>query len=128
MSDKTVAEKMHIKPGMTIGFFNEPDNLDELLGDLPDGVEISDNLETTDLDLILAFMADRQMLEAYLYSLKTAITDDGALWLAYHKDSSSVDTDINRDIISKYSQTLDLEGVAMISINDNWSGFRFKKI
>jgi len=128
MSSKTVAEKMYIKPGMEIGFFNAPNNLEELLGGLPDDVEIAEDLEGTELDLILAFIEDQQMLEAYLYSLKQAIADDGALWLAYHKGSSSVDTDINRDIIHNYGQQLDLKGVSMISINDNWSGFRFKKV
>lgn len=113
---------------MEIGFFNAPANLDELLGELPDDVEVSRNLENTELNLILAFIEDHQMLEAYLYSLKNAIADDGALWLAYHKGSSSVDTDINRDLISEYGKQLDLKSVAMISINDDWSGLRFKKV
>lgn len=128
MSSKTVAEKMHIKPGMEIGFFNAPENLEKLLGDLPDDVNVAEDLESTELDLILAFIEDHQMLEAYLYSLKNAITDDGALWLAYHKGSSSVNTDINRDTITKYGKQLGLKGIAMISINDNLSGFRFKKV
>lgn len=127
MSDKTVAEKMHIKPGMSIGFFNRPDNLNELLGGLPENVEVAEELENTNLDLILAFIEDRQMLEAYLYSLKNAIHDDGALWIAYHKGSSSINTDINRDTIAEYGTSMDLKAVAMISINDNWSGLRFKK-
>lgn len=128
MSKKTVAEKMYIKPGMEVGFFNAPENLDELLGGLPDGVEVAEDLEGTDLDFILAFIDDRQMLEAYLYSLKEALADDGALWLAYYKGSSSVDTDINRDLIHQYAQTLDLKGVGMVSIDDDRSGFRFKKV
>ena len=128
MSDKTVAEKLHIKPGMEIGFFNAPQNLNELIGNLPDNVDVAEDLEGTELDFILAFIEDRQMLEAYLYSLKTAISDDGALWIAYHKSSSSVETDINRDTINKYGKQLDLKGVAMISINENWSGLRFKKV
>lgn len=74
------------------------------------------------------FNEDRQMLEAYLYSLKETIKDSGALWIAYHKSSSSVDTDVNRDIIAEYGTSMDLKGVAIVSINDNWSGLRFKKI
>jgi len=128
LSAQTVAEKMHIQPGMKIGFFNAQANVDKLLGDIPDDVEVSQKLENTELDFILAFMEDRQMLEAYLYSLKNAIADDGALWLAYHNDSASLDTDINRDIIHKYCKQLDLKGGAMVSINNDWTGLRFKKI
>lgn len=128
MSSKTAAEKMYIKPGMEVGFFNAPDNLEELLGGLPDDVTIATDLEGTELDFVLAFIEDRQMMEAYFSSLKEAISDDGALWIAYHKGSSSVNTDINRDAIHEYGSKIDLKGVAMVSIDDNWSGFRFKKI
>lgn len=126
MSSKSVAEKMYIKPGMKVGFFNAPNNLMDLLGGLPDGVNVQQDLNG-ELDLVLGFIDNREMLETNLADLKDAIKNDGALWLAYHKGSSSVDTDINRDSIHKFGQQLDLKGVAMVSINENWSGFRFKK-
>lgn len=119
---------MYINPDMEIGFFNAPDDLKELMSGIPDGVNIAEELESSDLDLILAFIEDRQMLEAYLHSLKNAIHNDGALWIAYHKASSSVDTDVNRDTIAEYGTSMDLKGVAIVSINNNWSGLRFKKI
>ncbi|MDZ7683334.1 MAG: hypothetical protein U5J63_16905 [Fodinibius sp.] len=124
MSAKTVAEKLHIKPGMEISFFNQPDNLDELLGGLPDDITIAKELENTNLDLMLAFIEDRQMLEAYLFSLRETIADDGALWLAYHTGS----TDMNRHTINEYEKTLGLKGVAFIAITNNWSGLRLKKV
>lgn len=128
MSEKTVAEKMHIKPGMQIGMFNAPDDLSDLLGELPDGVNVSEDLEGVKVDLILGFMEDKTMLETYLSSLKEALKQDGSLWVAYHKGSSSVDSDLSRDSIYDYAQSLDLKGVGMISINENWSGFRFKEV
>jgi hypothetical protein len=39
-----------------------------------------------------------------------------------------VKTDIHRDTINAYAQTLGLQGVAMISINDDWSALRLKLI
>ncbi len=35
-------------------------------------------------------------------------------------------TDINRDTIAEYARTLGLEGVAMISVDDDWSALRLK--
>lgn len=127
MSSKSVAEKMYIKPGMRVGFFNAPDNLMELLGGVPDDVDIQD-FKNGHLDLVLGFIENRKMLQESLINLKNAVKDNGALWLAYIKGSSSIDTDINRDSIQEFGQQLDLKGVAMISINEDWSGFRFKKI
>lgn len=128
MATKTVAEKMHLKSGMNIGFFNAPDNIFQLLGQLPDDVECHTNDSTPDLDVLVAFIEHRAMLEKNLPKLKQQIKNDGALWIAYHKGSSSVDTDINRNSIYAFAGRLDLKGVAMVSINENWSGFRFKKI
>ena len=126
MSSKTVAQKMYIKPGMALGLFNAPENIEKLLG-LPKGVKLHKSF-TSNLDILLAFIENRKMLEDSLSTLKTQIHGDGALWLAYHKSSSPVETDINRDAIHAYAQTLNLKGVGMVSINSNWSGFRFKKI
>lgn len=128
MSSKTVAEKMYIKPGMRIGFFNAPDNLHALMGKLPDDIEIVEDLPGEKLDVVLAFIEDREMLEGYLGSLKNAIHDKGALWLAYYKQSSPESTDINRDSIHKYASELNLKGVAMIAIDDDWAALRCKKI
>lgn len=128
MPQKTAAEKMHLKPGTKIGFFNAPDNIFELLGPLPDGIESYSEDIPSGLDVLLAFIADRAMLEKNLPKLKQKIKHTGAFWIAYHKGSSSVDTDINRDSIYAFANTLDLKGVSMISMNKNWTGFRFKKI
>lgn len=111
-----------------MAFLNQPDNLNTLLASLPEDVEISEELENIKLNLTLAFIEDRQMIEAYLHSLKNAIHSKDALWIAYHKGSSSVDVNISRDTITEYGTSMGLKGVAMVSINDNWSGLRFKKV
>lgn len=123
MSAQTVAEKLHFKPGKTVTFFNPPDNNEQLLGGIHENISIS---EGDPADILLAYIEDREQLERNLLALKSSIKDDGALWIAYHKRSSSVDTDINRDSIHEYADKHGLKGVSMISINENWSAFRFK--
>jgi len=39
-----------------------------------------------------------------------------------------VKNDINRDTINTYAHTIRLEGVAMISIDEDWSALRLKLI
>lgn len=128
MSSKTVAEKMYLKKGMVIGFLNAPENLESLLGGFPNDLTIEEPSGDQKLSWVLGFIENKKMLYDKLNLLKDSISDDGAMWIAYHKGSSSVDTDINRDIIHKYASSLNLKGVAMVSINNNWSGFRFKKV
>jgi hypothetical protein len=50
------------------------------------------------------------------------------LWVTYHKGTSKVKTDINRDTINAYASTLGMQGVAIISIDDDWSALRLKLI
>jgi hypothetical protein len=54
----------------------------------------------------------------------------GLIWVTYPKGTSKLakegNVDINRDSIWKYGDEIGLTGVAMISIDDTWSGFRMK--
>ncbi len=123
MSEKSVAEKLNITPDKSVTFFNPPDNHDELLGDVHEDVSIS---EGDPADILLAYIEDREQLDRNFLALKASIKDDGALWIAYHKGSSSVDTDINRDSIADYAEENGMKGVSRISINENWSALRLK--
>lgn len=124
MSSKTVAQKMYMKDGKDIAFFNEPGNYEELLGGLPDDI----NITTENADILLAFIDNKKQLKSHLPDLKRRIKNEGALWIAYHKQSSSVDTDINRDSIAALALRNGLKGVAMVSLNTNLSALRLKII
>ena len=49
-------------------------------------------------------------------------------WVAYLKQTASKATDINRDSINDYAKENGITGVAMISIDGDWSGLRMKRI
>lgn len=125
MSTKKVAEKIFLRQGKRVFFFNAPDNLGKLLGGIPEGVITT---EDDTVDIVLAFIENYKQLEKHLIGLKDRLKPKGALWIAYHKGTSSIDTDINRDSIIEFAMKHQLKGVAMVSINDNWSALRLKII
>jgi hypothetical protein len=132
MPEKNAAQKLLIKPGQRVRFINPPTNLVALLGSLPDGVVFLDDSAGPD-ELIRAgvtvlFANSRGDLETLLPGLRAAINPDNKIWIAYHKGTSRVKTDINRDTINAYIQTLRMQGVAMVSIDDDWSALRIKVI
>lgn len=127
MSEKTVAQKLLIKEGYTVLFVNPPADLSALLGGLPAGVNTSPAADVA-VDFILAFIANRAELEAALPALKPRMKPGGLLWVAYHKGTSKVKTDINRDSIYAYGLTIGLTGVAMVAINEDWAALRMKKV
>ncbi len=127
MSDKPITQKLSIKANNKLLLVNPPDGYLVRMGAMPSGA-ILVNDATTPVEAIQVFVASRAELEAQLPHLKKLLTPKGMLWVTYHKGTSKVKTDINRDTINAYAHTLGLEGVAMISIDDDWSALRLKQI
>ncbi len=125
MSNKSIAQKMTIKEGRKVLVVNAPKGYKEKMGPLPAGTKILAK-SGGPADVIQLFVADRKELEEQLPRLKTMLPPDGMLWVSYLKGTSKTKTDINRDSLHAYAKTIGLEGVAMISIDDDWSAMRFK--
>jgi hypothetical protein len=125
MSNKTVVQKMRIKEGQRFLLLNAPQGYQALLSDLPRDVSLTTALSGT-FDVIQCFVTSRSELEETLADLKTALSSKGILWVAYPKGTSSIETDINRDIIREYAETVGMKAVAIFSIDDDWSSLRLK--
>ena len=125
MSDKTIAQKLIIKEGHQVLFVNAPRGYKTLLGALPKDV-VALKAPTRPADVIQMFVADKKELEAQPPKLKAALALKGALWVTYYKGTSKTKTDINRDSIVEYARAIGLEGVAMISVDEDWSALRLK--
>ena len=117
---------MFIKSQTKLLFVNPPENILELLGNLPAGVEIISPDSSNQPDLVLAFIANQVELENLLLPLKARLGREGILWLAYHKGTSQVKTDINRDTLWKYVEPFGLSPNRQIAIDEDWSALRFK--
>ena len=127
MSDKSIAQKLFIKPGSKFLLVNPPSGYLALLGDLPAGTLLLNDSSCL-VEAIQVFVKDRAELEAQLPRLKELLVSKGMIWVTYYKGTSKVKTDINRDTINAYAHSIGLEGVAMISIDQDWSALRLKLI
>lgn len=127
MSDKSIAQKLFIKPGNKFLLVNPPPGYLAQMGELPPGVIILSDSSCL-VEVIQVFVSNRAELEAQLSRLKELMTPKGMLWVTYHKGTSKVRTDINRDTINTFGHSIGWEGVAMISIDDDWSALRLKLV
>lgn len=125
MSDKSIAEKLLIKRGRTVLFVNAPPGYRTRIGALPPNTTIL-KAGGAPADVIQVFVKSRAELETELPKLKRALAPNGLLWVSYAKGTSKMKGDINRDSIAAYARTIGMEGVAMISIDDDWSALRLK--
>ena len=127
MSDKSIAQKLFIKSNTKFLLVNPPDGYLIQMGELPPGtILLSDS--SCLVEAIQVFVSNRSELEAQLPRLKELLAPKGMLWVTYHKGTSRTKTDINRDTINAYAHTIGLEGVAMISIDEDWSALRLKLV
>ena len=124
-STKSIQEKLQIKPGRSVLILNQPDSYKKLMGQIPADVTVADR-KSKDIDVIQVFIESRKELESELPKLKKMVAASGMIWVTYYKGTSTNNTDINRDTISEYAESLGLEGVAMVSIDKDWSALRLK--
>jgi hypothetical protein len=127
MSENTVARKLLIKPGYTILLVKPPDGYIKLLGKLPDDATLLSR-PSEKVDLIQVFCLFAKRLRNSASSQKAVAYTQVILWVTYLKGTSKLKTDINRDTIRSYAHSLGLEGVSILSIDEDWSALRLKVI
>jgi hypothetical protein len=94
----------------------------------PDLIRNDQNKENDKVDVVLLFALNRKELEQAFPTAKERLGEKGSLWVAYLKQTASKATDINRDSINAYAKENGITGVAMISIDGDWSALRMKRI
>jgi hypothetical protein len=77
-------------------------------------------------DWILLFARDRAALEASIAAAAAALDVPGALWIAYPKGSSKIQTDLTRDAGWESVAAADLMWLTLVSIDDTWSAFSLR--
>ncbi len=126
MTEKSIAVKLQVKPGRCFKVVNPPQDVEELFSDLPQGAHFPADGESA--DVVLFFVKTMDEVKS-LFPMTTGIMkNEGIPWLAYPKKTSKIKSDLDRDTIWQFLHTVDWTGVAMISIDDTWSGFRMKKV
>ena len=83
------------------------------------------NLKSTNT---LVFINNNEEYLEFLNNQLDKIEPDSVLWFAYPKGTSKVKTDVNRDTIRVTGATFNITTVSAISIDDTWSGLRFRPI
>ena len=122
MTDKTVAEKAHIKPGTTLAVLNPVPGIVESLG-LPDDVTF---VEPTAAQLVFLFVHKRAELEALMPPAVAGLAPKAAIWVFYRKGSKAAGLDMNRDSVWYLAETLDMRPLGIVGIDDTWSAFRLR--
>ena len=123
MADKTIADKLYLKTAKSLAVFN---------GDVHPGViaQLPPDMltEQDEADVVLLFALNQVDLDQWWTQAMVRLGEKGSLWIAFLKQSAPKATDLNKDVIFDYAKERGVTGVALISVDADWSAVRLKRI
>jgi hypothetical protein len=78
------------------------------------------------VEFVQLFVKNKQELELLEQEAIKLCDPTGLFWISYPKQSSGIESDINRDIIWKLMEATGWRPVAMVSIDATWSAMRLR--
>lgn len=123
MAEKTVAEKLRLRPGMGALILDAPPDVLPRLG-IPSDVTLLDDPATA--DFLLVFVDTQAEAEAKAGALAPAVRDKTVAWIAYPKGSKAAGHDLNRDTVAGFVTTVGLVVCAAVSVHETWSALRVR--
>jgi hypothetical protein len=116
-----LASKLQLKAGQCVAFIGVPDSV---ASELTAFAVANDGAPDAAL---LAFVADRAMLEEHRAQIVAAAGGDRLTWVSYPK-SGQLGTDLNRDSLAALLTESGVRPVRQIAIDGVWSALRFRPL
>ncbi len=117
-------KKLGLKDGSRACILEAPSNYLDLLGPLPGGVVLLDQPDDG-LGFIQVFAKERRVLERQVSALKQHLAPAGMLWICWPKKTSSLKTDLTREVVRAIGLHAGLVDVKVCAIDADWSGLKF---
>jgi hypothetical protein len=122
MSDKSIAEKLFLKPGRNLMVVNPPAGYPQKMEPLPEFAKFVD--ESDSADVLMLFVRSSAELSALFKQTVSQLCPETIFWVAYPKLNGALKGDLSRDILVSYALSLHWKGVFMISLDEDWSALR----
>jgi hypothetical protein len=122
-SGTPLPKKLGIKPAARLAIVGAPEGFERTLGELPDGVEVRSRARGP-LDVIVFFTTSASELRRRFDAFAGALDPAGALWVAWPKKASGVETDMTETAVRDVALPKGLVDNKVAAIDDTWSGLR----
>ncbi|HYU09936.1 MAG TPA: DUF3052 domain-containing protein [Gemmatimonadales bacterium] len=122
-SDRSLVDKLGIKPGMRIAIIDSPHGFAATLGKLPARVTVTHDVRGV-LPFIHFFAVDREVLKKRFARLKRALEPAGTLWISWPKKTSGVATDLTEDVVRAIALAGGLVDVKVAAVDEVWSALK----
>lgn len=129
-SGTPLPRKLGIKQGHTVYLIDAPESFESILGELPEPVTLSrGDLPTSDNgstspDVVILFVMSVAALTNGFESVAPTLRADAAIWIAWPKKSSGVETDMTEDRVRDVALPRGMVDNKVCAIDETWSGLR----
>jgi hypothetical protein len=124
-SGTPLPKKLGIKEGATVSLIDPPDDIETVLGSLPNGTTLATSAPP-DPDVTLWFVRSFSEFENRLEELAATIDRD-RLWVCWPKKSSGISTDITQNEIRSMGLATGLVDFKICAVDATWSGLCFTR-
>jgi hypothetical protein len=124
-SGTPLPKKLGIKPGHCVAFPGAPAEFAAALGKLPGDVSTVEKPDDGGIDVAVFFMTRADELRAAFPAWGPAVAPAGALWIAWPKKSSGVETDLTENVVREIGLAAGMVDVKVCAIDETWSGLKF---
>lgn len=125
MDTSGLARKLGLKPGMAVLLKDAPAGFGEALSKSAEGISLS-KASDKKANCVIAFVRSQADVKVAAPLALKAIEEDGLLWFAYPKKTGTIKSDLTRDSGWEPVFAAGFDSVAQISIDETWTGFRFR--
>ena len=122
-SGTPLAKKLGIREGDTVALIGAPDEFENELEGLPDGVELRRRAGGKP-QVVVLFTTKARDLEKRFPALAKSVWPHGSLWIAWPKRASGVPTDLDENRLRDIGLPHGLVDNKVCAVNDVWSGLR----
>ncbi|MGD8553918.1 MAG: response regulator [Anaerolineales bacterium] len=122
---KPLAAKLGIKPNAVVTLVDAPEGFEQVLGELPKGVQVHRQIREEN-DLTLWFTRARSDLDRGIAQMAAA-AKEAPLWIAWPKKASGKATDLTQQQVREVGLAAGLVDYKICSIDKTWSGLLFTR-
>ena len=119
--ERSVSDKMGIKPGMRAIFINPPSDVEEAIN--TPGLDLQKRL-VGEFDYIHLFVISQAEFHTWFPKLKSHLKQSGMLWVSWPK-AGQEQTDLKLTTVIKLGYDYGLVESKSISLNQLWSALKF---
>lgn len=122
-SGKSLAEKLGLRPGLTIGLLDAPPDYLSLIGTN----FASQVVESGRADLFHVFATNAKQLEKDFAGLLKINPLPSVIWISWYKKTSKAPTDVSEDLIRSIVLPYGWVDVKVCCVSEQWSGLKIVK-